>query len=115
MQPFIVQDFSSVALSLCVRFVFVLALAPSPHLQARCLARLVGVSPGDLGGLTVMGREGISNDDRVLGRDHSTVPGHRDGCQHVVTWNVNTAHVSQFAVFFPLKHHYFFYDDERRW
>ncbi len=94
---------SSAAVSLCVCFVFVqvfvLALLPSHHLQARCLARLVSVSPGDLGGLSVMGWEGISYDDCVLGRDHSTVPGHWDSCEHVVTCDANTAHISCFAFF----------------
>lgn len=99
----IMQAFSSVPPFLNVCFVLeqvtMLALVPSHHLQARCLARLVSVSPGDFGGLSIMGREGISNDDCVLGRDHSTVPGHRDGCQHVVTWNENTADMSHLDFF----------------
>lgn len=85
-----------------------LVLALLHHLQARCLGWLVSISPGDLGSLSIMGREGISDDDCVLWRDHSTVPGHRDGCQYVVTWNVNTAQFFLFCTYFPLKLHYFF-------
>lgn len=70
-----------------------LASAQWPHLHARRLARLVSVSPGDLGSLSVMGREGVSNDHCVPGSDHSTVPGHGDGCQHVVTWIVITKRI----------------------
>lgn len=65
-----------------------LAWAQGHHLQASCFGRLVGVSPGDLGRLSIMGREGISDDDGVLRRDHPRVPGHRDGSEYVVTWSV---------------------------
>lgn len=50
-----------------------------------CFGWLVSVSPGDLGRLSIMGREGISDDDGVLRRDHPRVPGHRDGSEYVVT------------------------------
>lgn len=67
---------------------FVSVWTPLHHLQVSRFGWLVSVSPGDLGRLSVMGREGVSDDDGVLRRDHPRVPGHRDGREYVVTWNV---------------------------
>lgn len=74
----------------CLCVVPVLELDLSIHLKSGCTARFVSVSPGDLGGLSIVWREGIGNYDCVLGRDHSAVAGHRDGRQHVVTCKVIT-------------------------
>lgn len=72
---------------------FMLVWTPLHHLQVSCFGWLVGVSPGDLGRLSIMGREGISDDDGVLRRDHPRVPGNRDGSEYVVTWNVIVRHI----------------------
>lgn len=81
---------------LCVRVrvcVCVSMFSPLRHLQARHLGWLVSISPGDFGRLSAVGRDGVSNDDGVVWGNHSAVSCHGDGCQYVVTCNVNTATV----------------------
>lgn len=82
-------------LFLCV----VLASSLLHHLQTGHLGWFVSISPDDLGRLSIMGRDRISDDDCVFGRNHSTVPGHWDGCQYVVTCNVHPVQISSFAQF----------------
>lgn len=62
-----------------------------PHLQPRCQRGFICISPVDLGCLTTVRRKGISDDHRVLWRNHPAITGHRDGCEHVVTLKVTQA------------------------
>ena len=73
---------------------------PIPHLQTGHPAGLVCVSPVDLGGLSVPGRQGVRDDDLVLGRDHAAVPGHRDGRQHVVSCRDTQIHIMGEQLYF---------------
>lgn len=77
----------------CSVYVLVSVFSPLRHLQARHLGWLVSVSPGDFGRLSAVRRDGVGNDDSVMWGNHSAVPGHRDGCQYVVTCNANTSTV----------------------
>lgn len=69
------------------------------HLKTGHLGWFVSISPGDLGRLSIMGRDCISDDDCVFWRNHSTVSGHWDSCEYVVTCKIHQVHISSFSQF----------------